>query len=114
MPMSSRCFVVVLSLATLVASETNAQTPAASTRIDFARDVRPILSNHCWACHGPDEATREAKLRLDRRDTATAKTESGKVAVTPGQPAASELVARISSRDEIGRASCRERVCLAV
>ena len=100
MPTIPRCFVVVLSLATLVVSETNAQTPAASTRIDFARDVRPILSNHCWSCHGPDEATREAKLRLDRRDTATAKTESGKVAVTPGQPAASELVARISSREE--------------
>ena len=92
-----RVLLLVMYLAT---SEAIAQTPAANTRIDFARDVRPILSNYCWSCHGADEATREAKLRLDRRDTAIAKAESGKVAVIPGQPAASELVARINARDD--------------
>ena len=90
---------VLLFVAYFATSEASAQSPAANTRIDFARDVRPILANHCWSCHGADEATREAKLRLDRRDTAIATTESGKVAVTPGQPAASELIARINSRD---------------
>ncbi|MFM9960488.1 MAG: DUF1553 domain-containing protein [Planctomycetaceae bacterium] len=79
--------------------EAQAQT-ATNTRLDFARDVRPILSNHCWSCHGQDEATRQGKLRLDRRDTAIAKSESDKIAVTPGQPAASELIARINTRDD--------------
>ena len=96
-----RCFLVVCaSLALLIGSAVRAETPTANTRIDFARDVRPILSNHCWSCHGPDEATRQAKLRLDRRDSAIAKTESGKNAVTPGNPKASELVARIDALDD--------------
>ena len=97
----SRCFLVVYtSIASLIAPDVRAETPATSTRIDFARDVRPILSNHCWSCHGPDEATRQAQLRLDRRDSAIAKTESGKIAVTPGNPEASELVSRINARDD--------------
>ncbi len=96
-----RCILVVCtSLASLLASAVRAETPTANSRIDFARDVRPILSNHCWSCHGPDEATRQAKLRLDRRDSATAKTESGKIAVTPGNPNVSELVSRINARDD--------------
>lgn len=96
-----RCFVVAsMGVAMLVASNVRAETPTAKSRIDFARDVRPILSNHCWSCHGPDEATRQAKRRLDRRDTAIAKSESGQFAIVPGQPATSELVARIQSRDD--------------
>ena len=91
---------VVASFAIATAPHADAQTPAPIARMDFARDVRPILSNHCWSCHGPDEATRQAKLRLDRRDSAITKTESGKVAVTPGKPEASELVARIASNDD--------------
>jgi hypothetical protein len=57
---------------------------------DFNRDVRPILSAKCFKCHGPDDAARKAKLRLDRRDDAEH---------VLGKPADSELIRRISSTD---------------
>ncbi len=66
---------------------------------DFARDVRPILSNRCFKCHGPDEGNRESGLRLDMRDAAVAALDSGHRAIVPGRPDDSELVARITSRD---------------
>ena len=69
----------------------------ATDRVRFNEHVRPILSNHCWSCHGPDEATRAAKLRLDRRESAVGKSESGKFAIVPGQPKASELIRRIEA-----------------
>ncbi len=62
--------------------------------IDFNRDVRPILSDKCFQCHGPDEETLEAGLRLDLRESAT-----GEGAIVPGQADASELVARILATD---------------
>lgn len=71
----------------------------AQQRIRFDHDVRPILSNHCWNCHGPDEEARQAGLRLDRRNTAVAVGDSGKIAIVPGKPADSELIARINSHD---------------
>ncbi len=70
-----------------------------SSRPDFSRNVRPILSQHCFKCHGPDDAAREAKLRLDVRESAIARAESGKTPIVPGQPAASELIRRIDSHD---------------
>lgn len=71
----------------------------AQQRIRFDHDVRPILSNHCWSCHGPDEVARQAGLRLDRRENAISKCESGRVAIVPGKPAESELIVRINSHD---------------
>jgi hypothetical protein len=68
---------------------------AASARagdVDFNRDVRPILSNNCFACHGPDEKERKAKLRLDTQDGALK-------ALTPGKPDDSELIARLTTDD---------------
>ena len=67
---------------------------------DFSRDVRPILSQHCFKCHGPDDKARKGGLRLDIRDSATKEAKSGAVALVPGQPDKSELVARIFSTDE--------------
>jgi hypothetical protein len=60
--------------------------------IDFAADVRPILSDACFQCHGPDEASREAGLRLDAADQASA-------VIQPGDAEASELIARVVSSD---------------
>jgi mono/diheme cytochrome c family protein len=66
---------------------------------DFQRDVRPILSRQCFACHGPDEHSRKAGLRLDLRESALAPAKSGKRALVPGKPDQSELVRRITSTD---------------
>lgn len=65
--------------------------------IDFAREIRPILAKHCYACHGVD--TKEAGLALHEFDLATAKTDSGVSAVVPGLPDESEMIARITSDD---------------
>ena len=66
---------------------------------DFARDVRPILSNRCFKCHGPDEDHQEAGLRLDVREAALSELDSGTRAIVPGHPDNSEVIARITSTD---------------
>ena len=75
-------FFLVLPLASLL----NA-TPA----VDFTNEVRPILSEYCFHCHGPDKNTREAKLRLDLSEGALGDL-GGYSAVVPGKPEESELV----------------------
>lgn len=69
------------------------------TAPDYGRDIRPILSDKCFACHGPDDATREAELRLDRKEGIYSETASGAIPVVPGDPQASELIRRIESTD---------------
>ncbi|MCU0704028.1 MAG: PSD1 and planctomycete cytochrome C domain-containing protein [Fimbriiglobus sp.] len=68
---------------------------ARAADIDFNRDVRPILSNNCFACHGPDDKERKGKLRLDTFDGAT---KNG--SLVPGKPDESEFIARVVSTDE--------------
>jgi mono/diheme cytochrome c family protein len=93
----------LLSIATVLLSLVLSRTVAvvaadrerdAAAKIEFNRDVRPILADNCFACHGPDSASRKAGLRLDRRDDAVA---SG--AIVPGDVNASELLERVSSSD---------------
>ncbi len=92
----TRCFfvlIVVTASGGLTAAE-----PAAP--IDFSRDVQPILSNHCWSCHGRDDGAREAGLRLDRRDTAVAPLKNGQTAIVPGDPGKSAIITRIEAHDD--------------
>ncbi len=65
--------------------------------IHFSRDIKPLLSNRCFACHGPDRAGAENDLRLDLREHAL------EVAIVPGDPDASELIARVTSPDRFER-----------
>jgi cytochrome c553 len=77
-------------------------TPAAnqtSRRLSYTRDIQPILATHCFNCHGLDEHSREAGLRLDLRESAIAALDSGMRAIVPGKIAESELVPRITSTD---------------
>ncbi len=89
-------------LTLLVVQDTRAAESARSpvaTPVDFNRDVRPILSDKCYACHGPDARTLRGDLRLDLADRATQPAASGARAIVPGHPEDSELVRRIHSGD---------------
>ena len=68
--------------------------------IDFNREIRPLLSDKCDACHGPDEKTRKAGLRFDQKQDAYKALKSGEFALVPGDPRRSKLIERIHSRDE--------------
>ncbi len=79
----------------LLLGEIGGGSTAADTT--FTRDIQPLLARRCYSCHGPD--THEAGLRLDQANSATAELPSGMRAITPGEAAASEVVARITSTD---------------
>ncbi len=64
--------------------------------VEFNRDIRPIFSDRCYTCHGPDQAKRKSKLRLDMEDAAKADL-GGRFAIVPGDPAKSEIVKRITA-----------------
>lgn len=76
-----------------------ASSTPAGARISFNKQIRPILSDRCFRCHGPDSAARKADLRLDSFDGATADLGGGFGAITPGDPDKSELIARINAHD---------------
>jgi hypothetical protein len=76
------------------------QVDAADTSpIEYNRDVRPILADKCFHCHGPDAAARQAELRLDQSADATAERD-GQRAITPGKPGSNELIRRILSAED--------------
>src|SRR5205809_6296444 len=69
------------------------------TKVDFNRDIRPILSQNCYACHGPDANKRKAGLRLDMKESVFGKAKSGAIAVVPGAPEKSEMIRRLTTKD---------------
>ena len=75
----------------------------AQRRIDFNRDIRPILSDKCFACHGPDAPNKKIRLRLDSEAAATADLGKGRRAIVPSDPDRSEMVRRIKASDELMR-----------
>src|SRR5688572_4750425 len=93
-----------LALWLIPASAAFADEPAAGKKtVQYARDVQPILANYCFTCHGPDESTLKAGLRLDTSAGATKKLRRGSIAIVPGHPGKSELIARIFAEDESER-----------
>src|SRR6202012_4736338 len=67
--------------------------------ISFNRDIRPIMSDTCFRCHGPDKSSRMSNMRLDLRDEATKPLRNGKTPIVPGHPEQSEIIARIFATD---------------
>src|SRR4029453_8816786 len=88
-------FGVLLGLAPALSA--SPQAPATAERISFNRDVRPIMSDTCFRCHGPDRNARMAGMRLDIRDEALKPTRTGRAPIVPGDPDKSEIIARISA-----------------
>lgn len=89
----------LLALAAFFASGslTGALRGESPPAIDYNRQIRPILSDNCFRCHGPDAAHRQGGLRFDTPEGPLAAADSGKVAIAPGKPEASELLRRIHS-----------------
>ena len=76
------------------------QAPKAPVRLRYNRDVRPILADNCFACHGPDSASRKAGLRLDKFEEATLD-RGGHAAIVKGKPESSEIIRRVTGQGPI-------------
>lgn len=87
------------TLVTLLLTLAATPTVRAADRVQFNRDIRPILAENCYKCHGPDANARQAGLRLDQRPSATSKLESGNTAIAAADPQRSTVIQRILSTD---------------
>src|SRR5712692_7632687 len=76
-----------------------AQSLSLPETIEFNRDIRPILSDKCYTCHGPDSANRKTKLRFDT-EAGARQDLGGRFAIVPGDPAKGEMIRRITSSDQ--------------
>src|SRR6185503_16794968 len=68
-------------------------------KVDFNYHIKPLLSDRCYACHGPDEKARKANLRLDQKEEAFKPRKGGEIVIAPGKPDESELIRRITTKD---------------
>ena len=82
---------------------------AESKRVDINFQIRPLLSDRCFKCHGPDEKARKKKLRLDTREGVFKELDDNWAVVRPGDPKKSEMIRRIFAADEDG---ARRRECV--
>src|SRR5881394_1221540 len=94
--------VPLLAAACLAVTVPSPAAPPPGEKVDYNFQVRPILADRCFVCHGPDEKARKAKLRLDLADSAFAirDVQTGKRAVVPKHPEQSELYRRITAKDD--------------
>ena len=92
---------IVVGLVFGIIKYTNANQTAANTLVSYNRDIRPLMSDKCFSCHGPDVSKVKAGLRLDLPASAFGELEKNKghYAIVPGQPDKSELMKRIASND---------------
>jgi len=89
-------FILLVALGLAAVHDASAAPPAA---LQFKRDIRPILSEKCFQCHGPDPKKRDSGLRLDIAEEAI-KDRKGIRAIVPGQPDASEVILRVTHHDD--------------
>jgi hypothetical protein len=100
--MAALCLVAALCaiLVQCTFAATNlAETTSQASKTDFNHDIRPILTENCFKCHGPDDGARKAGLRFDLRSETLKPTRSGGTPIVPGAPEKSELIARVTATD---------------
>jgi hypothetical protein len=95
----SICWLTSVAVVLIVCGAVRAGGEASEPRINFSRQIEPILSENCFACHGPDDKQRKAKLRLDSKEGALAH----QSVIKPGQANASELIQRVTASDPAER-----------